>query len=277
MAFDPVRLPPGARLPILGTRVADIAPDVLVVGDPDRARAVSALLTDVRAVSAVREYVVFTGTHEGRPVTVASHGVGAAGASIAFTELCRAGAARIIRVGTAGGMQPEVVAGDVVVATAAVRDEGSSERLVPAAFPAVADPELTASLWSRVRRAADPGSGPADASATGEGVGSRRGAAATPRTHRGIVLTSDLFYPGPMLGSGLAAWQNVGVVATEMELSALFVIASLHRVRAAGVLAIDGNPLASQDEQMAGYRPRGPLVAAAVERSAAAALVALGS
>jgi uridine phosphorylase len=104
----PVRLPADAELPLLRTRVADLADRALVVGDPGRAARVAERLDDVRQLTANREYHVYAGSYRGVPVTVASHGVGAAGAVVCFEELARGGVSRMIRSGTAGGIQPEV-------------------------------------------------------------------------------------------------------------------------------------------------------------------------
>ncbi len=110
-AFE--NLPPG-----------QIAPRVLTCGDPWRAQSIAEKMENTTVVSKNREYWVFNGEYNGVPVTVASHGVGASGAAICFEELIRSGAKVIIRVGTCGTLQPEVVAGDLVVATGGVREDG---------------------------------------------------------------------------------------------------------------------------------------------------------
>src|SRR5690625_189847 len=133
-----VRLNPEETLPILQVRVADLAPRVLVAGDPARVTRIAEQLDQARQVGSNREYVSYTGKYQGELVSVVSHGVGSAGAAAAFEELCRAGVERIIRVGTAGGLKPEVIDGDMVVATAAVRADGLSARLGPIEYPAVA-------------------------------------------------------------------------------------------------------------------------------------------
>lgn len=233
-------------LPIMQIKVDDVAERVVVVGDPARTRLASEKLDDVRQIGSNREYVAFTGNYDGTPITIASHGVGSAGAGIAFTELCRAGATRLVRVGTAGGMQPVIGQGAVVVATGAVRDDGLTERLVPQVFPAIADAALSLAL-ARV--------------------------AAT--EHLGLVLTSDVFYPSEVLGSTLELWQRSGVLAVEMELAALLVIAALNGVRAAGIFAIDGNPLAAADTAMDNYQPLHSKVSEAIDAALDAALKVL--
>lgn len=247
----PVRLGPDDTLTLTRVPVRDLARRVLVVGDPERARKVAAeLLDDARQVGQNREYLTFTGTYRGTEVSVMSHGVGAAGAAVAFEELCRGGAQRIIRSGTAGGMQPGVRDGAVVVATGAVRRDGLSVQLVPPEFPAVADAELVLALWEAAGR-----------------TGLER--------HRGVVLTSDAFYPHPVLGSDHRLWQQAGCVAVEMEVAALLVTAALHAVPAGAVLAVDGNPLAQEDEGMSDYQPFREIVHRAVDGALRCALEAL--
>jgi uridine phosphorylase len=234
-------------LTLLQVPEANLAPRVLVVGDPGRAARAAELLQDARQVGANREYVTYTGSHNGTPVSVASHGVGSAGAAICFEELCRGGASVLLRAGTAGGLPDQVRDGSLVVATAAVREDGASTRLVPPSYPAVADAELVCALRERAR-------------------------SSELALHTGVVLTSDLFYPHDVLGPDLPLWHRAGCVAVEMELATLLVVAALHGARAGGILAIDGNPLAAQDTDMSGYQPFREVVATAVEATLAIAL-----
>lgn len=247
-----VRLQPQDVLPLTQITVADLAPLALVVGDPARARRAAELLSDVRQLGDNREYLSFSGQFRGAPVTVASHGVGAAGAAVCFEELCRGGVTRIIRAGTAGGIQPEVTDGDLVVAIGAVRDEGLTGHLVPPGYPAVADPALVMTLRAQAEQ-------------TGATV------------HSGIVLTSDCFYPMDVIEQDQRMWQRAGVVAVEMESAALLVIAALHGVAAGAVFAIDGNPLATADKSMTDYQPFREVVAQATNRAVESALAALVS
>jgi uridine phosphorylase len=227
-------------LPILRVSASEVPERVLVVGDPARADRVAALLTEAKEVSRNREYVLWRGLHNGEEIGVVSHGVGSAGAGVCFEELCRAGARRILRAGTSGGLQPHVTDGHLVIAHAAVRDDGLTERLVPAAFPAIASVESVVAL---------------------------RAAAHSREAQyvEGIVLSSDVFYPHEVLGSNLKLWQRAGVIAVEMECSALFVTCSLHGVQAGAILTVDGNPLVAQDDSMAGYDPHRPVVDQAVQ------------
>ena len=128
-----------------------------------------------------------------------------------------------------------------------------SDLLVPPGFPAVADARLTIALEDAARSA---------------GVDEDR-------LHRGVVHSNAAFYSHDVLGSRLELWQRAGCVAVEMEAAALFVIAALHGVAAGAVLAIDGNPLTSEDTAMEGYDPFRDVVRDAVAAVVTAALEAV--
>ena len=228
------------RLPLLRVRPDQVAPAALVVGDPRRAEQAAALLDDAELVASTREYTTYTGRYGGRRLTIASHGVGAAGAAVCFEELARAGAQTILRAGSCGALRDDVADGELIVATAAVRDEGLTPRLVPEGYPAVADVELSRALLAAAESAGE-------------------------RVRSGIVLTSDLFYPSKVLGQDFGPWQAAGVLAVEMELAALYVIASLHGLRAGGLLAVDGNPSRAA-EDMSEYDPYRQVVKDGVDR-----------
>ncbi len=238
-------------LPITGLPRHGVSPAVLVCGDPARARRMAERLTNARSLSQHREYHAFQGLFQGLTVTICSHGIGAPGAAICFEELAEAGARQLIRVGTCGGLQPDVQDGDLVVATAAVQFTGYGREVAPPGYPAVADPALTLALTA--------------------------GALAHDQAcHQGIVLTRDLFYPGVTTAAtpDYAALSQAGVQAVEMECAALFLVASLRRLRAAAILAVDGNVLAAP-EGMDSYQPHRPVVGAAVDRAIDVALAAL--
>jgi uridine phosphorylase len=223
---------------------------VVVVGDPQRAQLASALLDNAEQIAHNREYASWRGKWKGVPVSVVSHGVGAAGAAVCFTELCRAGARAIVRCGTAGGLAPQVQDGSLVVATGAVRCDGLTDQLVPTAYPAIADLALTQLL--------------VDAAAS-----------VSHDTHVGVVATTAAFYPSGLLPAQSELWRDAGAVAVEMEAAALFIVGSLNRVACGAVLAIDGNPLTEQDTDMAGYDPHREIVAQAVANALTVALDAV--
>lgn len=250
MSWSPTRLKPTDVLPLLQVPVSELSTRALVMGDPARVERAAALLDEARVLGRNREYLTVGGTWRGVPVTIASHGVGSAGAGVCIEELLRGGVRRIIRCGTAGGLRSDVVDGDLVVATGAIRDDGLTERLVPASFPALSDASLQSALVAA-------------------------GRARSARVHSGVVLTCDLFYPGPE-GSPLARWASAGAIAVEMELSVVLVLAALHGAQAAGIFAIDGNPLSSGDEaEMSGYDPHREVVVQAADDCLSAGLDAV--
>lgn len=231
-------------LPITTIPRTGLPGSALVVGDPARARRVADLLEDREQVGANREYVTFRGRWRGTDLVVASHGVGGPGAICAFQELMDAGARTLVRLGTAGAMAPGLRAGDVVVAEATVREDGVTDQLVPPAYPAYSTPEVVLALADAARA---------------------RGLTA----HRGIVWTRALFYPG-LVPLPTDAYVQAKVVAIEMELSALLVLASTRGCRSGGILVIDG---ASADDEP--YDPHREPVAQGVARATDVALDAL--
>lgn len=242
------------RLPLTDLPVGQVPPDVLVCGDPDRVTKAGAFLDQATLLSDKREYRCYSGRYRAMPVAVCSHGIGAPGAAIAFEELIAAGARRIIRTGSCGGLQPGMKPGDLVIARAAVQNTGYGQETVPLGYPAVADPELVLALRSAAR---EQGREPAE----------------------GIVLTHDNFYRGVDLATSpdYQTMSLANVLAVEMECAALFIVASLRRVRAAAILAVDGNVLASGAEDMASYAPSAGAVQRAIETEIQIALEALHS
>jgi uridine phosphorylase len=239
------------QLPITGLTLGSVPPAVIVCGDPERAARAAAFLKDAALLSERREYRAYRGTFEGLPVVVCSHGVGAPGAAIAFEELIAAGARRIVRIGTCGGLQENIVTGDLVVATAAVDKTGYGRATVPEGFPAVADVMLTHDLLQA-------------AAAQGR------------RVTKGIVLSNDNFYQGvetPHL-TPYPVLAAAGVVAVEMECAALFVVGSLRGVQTGAILAVDGNVLGKR-ETMESYDPHREAVHLAIEAGIHVALQAL--
>ena len=239
-----------AMLPILKIDEGSLPNLILVVGDPDRLTSIASLLKGTKELGKNREYHSIIGFYNDKQIAVVSHGVGSAGAGACFEELCRGGATRIIRAGSAGGLQENVSAGDLVNAHAAVREDGLSSKIVPVSYPATATPDLIIKLRSAANSA---------------GV----------NCHEGLVLTSDMFYPHEILGSDLPLWQRASVTAVEMEVATLFVICRLHGVETAAVLAIDGNPLNQDGGSMDTYNPNQDSVRNAVTTSITLALEAL--
>ena len=203
----------------------DVGEYVILPGDPKRCAKIAAYLKDARLIADSREYVTYTGTLDGMKVSVTSTGIGGPSASIAMEELYRCGAKTFIRVGTCGGMQLEVKGGDLVIATGAIRMEGTSKEYAPIEFPAVADPDVTCAL----REAAG-----------------KIGAV----YHTGVVECKDSFYgqhepeKKPVayeLLNKWDAWIACGALASEMESAAMFIVGSVLRVRVGTVLLTVAN------------------------------------
>ncbi len=222
---------------------------MLVVGDPARAERAAHSLDNVEQVGDNREYSTFTGDADGTRITVASHGVGSAGAGVCFEELGRGGAKVVIRAGTCGSLSDSISDGELLIATGAVRDEGLTPRLVPLSYPAIAHHEVVGALALATERAGR-------------------------RAHQGLFLTSDLFYPSEAMGQDFGVWQRSRVIGVEMELATLFVIASLHGIRAGGIAVVDGNP-ANAAQDMRDYDPYRKVVADGTEMMIRLALEAL--
>ena len=209
----------------LKIRPGDVGRYVILPGDPGRCEKIARYLEDPRFVASNREYTIYTGTLEGEKVSVCSTGIGGPSAAIAMEELIHCGAECFIRVGTCGGIEENVLGGDLVIATGAIRMEGTGLQYAPVEFPAVADFQVVNALAEAAK-------------ADGQ------------RFHTGVVHCKDSFYgqldPDSMpvrgeLKSKWQAWLDCGALASEMESAALFVVAAARRVRVGTVLLVLGN------------------------------------
>ena len=188
----------------------DIGRYCILPGDPGRVPAIAALFDDAKQIAYNREFNVWTGTLLGEKVTACSTGIGGPSASIAMEELHKCGADTFIRTGTCGGIDLNVQSGDVVVATGAIRYEHTSREYAPIEFPAVADFQVTNALVEATKKLSFP-------------------------LHTGIVQCKDSFYgqhdpaASPVyyeLQQKWESWKRLGVLASEMESAALFVVAA---------------------------------------------------
>ncbi|MCF0246684.1 MAG: nucleoside phosphorylase, partial [Ileibacterium sp.] len=126
----------------INLKKGDVGRYVFLPGDPKRVKHIASYLDNAVKVADSREYETWTGELNGEKVSVTSTGIGGPSASIAMEELANLGADTFIRIGTCGGMQPEIVGGDLIIATGAIRNEGTSREYAPIEFPAVADFEV---------------------------------------------------------------------------------------------------------------------------------------
>lgn len=130
----------------IGLNVGDVGEYVILPGDPKRCAKIAAYFDDAKLVADRREYTTYTGYLNGTKVSVTSTGIGGPSASIALEELVNVGAKTFIRVGTCGGMDINVKGGDIVIATGAIRMEGTTKEYAPIEFPAVANLDIINSL-----------------------------------------------------------------------------------------------------------------------------------
>lgn len=216
----------------LQVAAGDVGRYVLLPGDPKRCAKIAAYFDEPVFIADSREFVTYTGTLDGEKVSVTSTGIGGPSAAIAMEELVMAGADTFLRVGTCGGMQLAVKSGDLVIASGAIRMEGTSREYAPIEFPAVADLAVTNALVAATETLGLP-------------------------HHVGVVQCKDAFYgqhspeTKPVAGELLfkwEAWKRLGCLASEMESAALFVIASHLRVRCGSCFLV----MANQERAAAG-------------------------
>jgi uridine phosphorylase len=209
----------------IGVSAGEVGRYVILPGDPGRCEKIARHFDNPVKIAQNREYTTYTGYLDGEKVSVVSTGIGGPSASIAVEELVHCGADTFIRVGTSGGMQKEVLGGDLVIATGAIRFEGTTKEYAPIEYPAVPDFDVTAALKE-----------------ASEELGYRH--------HLGVVQCKDNFYgqhsPDSMpvadeLNSKWKAWIACGALASEMESAALFIVGSVRRVRTGSVMLVIAN------------------------------------
>ncbi len=199
-----VRVPEGVELP----RFA------LLPGDLGRAERIAEEMSTANLLSQNREFILYCGSYGGADLCVCSTGIGGPSASIALEELARMGVGIFIRVGSAGGRQPEIPIGSTVVLTAAYRGEGTSTAYLPPGFPAVADFDVTAALIGVARQSDQP-------------------------FWHGVGYTRDAYYARDQTLDELL--REAGVVAAEQEAATLFVVGAVLAVRVGAIVATDSN------------------------------------
>ncbi|MGN0031721.1 MAG: uridine phosphorylase [Candidatus Gastranaerophilaceae bacterium] len=209
----------------IGLKEGDIGKYVILPGDPKRCQKIAQYFENAQLVGDNREFVTYTGYLNGEKVSVTSTGIGGASAAIAMEELVKIGAEVFIRVGTCGGMQLDVKGGDLVIATGAIRMEGTSKEYAPIEFPAVANLEVVNALVQAANNL-------------------------NCTYHTGVVQCKDSFYgqhspeTKPVsyeLENKWEAWKRLGCLASEMESAALFVVASYLKVKVGSVFLTVAN------------------------------------
>ncbi len=234
----------------LHAETGDYAPFVLLPGDPNRARRISERFDadSVRQVNDNRGMLGFTGTYRGVPVSVQTTGMGTPSLSIVVEELLRLGARQLVRVGTCGGIAPNLKTGDLVVATAACPTDGATATYLHGeAYAPAADFNLTRKLVE---------------AAEGAGI----------RVRTGLVASVDVFYNPD--ADYAQRWRDRGVLAFEMEASALFYLAARSGMQAGCLLTVSdllSEEVSSEESYLSPEE-----LAAAVDRMVDVALAAAG-
>ena len=209
----------------IGLKEGDVGEYVILPGDPKRCEKIAKYFDDAKLVADRREYTTYTGYLNGVKVSVTSTGIGGPSASIAMEELVKVGAKYFIRVGTCGGMDLDVKSGDLVIATGAIRMEGTSKEYAPIEFPAVANYDIVTALINSAKKLNLP-------------------------YHVGVVECKDSFYgqhsPELMpvnyeLQNKWNAWLKLGCLASEMESAALFIFASYLKVKVGSIFLVVAN------------------------------------
>ena len=215
----------GERLYHIGITPAQGAEFAIICGDPGRVESIAELCDGYAPLASNREYTSFEAELDGERILVMSHGIGGPSTAICVEELYMAGVRTIIRVGTSGGMAMDVKPSELVIASSAIRAEGTSREYLPIEFPAAADFSVVEALRDAARD---------------EGIG----------YHVGVVHCKDSFYgqhsPERMPVSGeliekWSAWLRGGALASEMETAALFCVSASLGIKAGAVLRVIWN------------------------------------
>ena len=225
----------------------DYAEACLLPGDPLRAKYIAdTYLSDVRQVNGERGLLGYTGSWEGRPVSVQGTGMGCPTATIVAEELVQLGVKRLLRVGTCGGLQPEHALGDLIVALSAVPADSTATHLVGG------EPHCPTASWELVHEAVHV------AKSTDQKI------------RVGPIVSSDLFY-NPDEGQ-YERWSRRGILGVEMEAAALFTLGALRGVHAGCLLTVsdivvEGEFVRISDEELQAAVDRMTLIALATATS----------
>ena len=191
----------------------DYADACLLPGDPLRAKYIAdTYLEGAKQVNGERGLLGFTGTWEGKPVSVQGTGMGCPGATIVFEELIQLGVKKLLRVGTCGGLQPHQQLGDTIVALSAVPADSTAMHLVNN------EPHCPTGSWPLIHGAVHA------AKEMGQDM------------HVGPIVSSDLFY-NPDEGQ-YERWSKRGILAVEMEAAALYTLGALRGVLSGCLLTV---------------------------------------
>ena len=205
-----------AKQPHLLVEPGEVNDIALLPGDPGRVDRIANHCEESELVAQNREYKLVNATHEGRELTICSTGIGSPSAAIAVEELAAVGVETFVRVGTTGALQQGIEIGDMVVATGAAKDEGTTDRYEDEAVPAVPSYDALSAL-----------------------VESAQASERAATVHVGPVATDDAFYAETE--AYVNDWEAAGLLAVEMEAAAIFSLARRKGLAAGAICTVDGN------------------------------------
>lgn len=215
------------RMYHIGLTKSDIegAKYAILPGDPGRVSKIARMLDSYKPIAVNREFTSYLGTIDNEKVLVISTGIGGPSTAICVEEIALLGIETVIRVGTSGGMQQDVNSGDLVIASSAIRQEGTTKEYVPVEFPAVADIDVLNALIESAKNLGYP-------------------------YHTGVIQSKDSFYGqhspekmpvGYELKNKWNAWIKAGCLASDMETAAVYIVSQIRGIKAGSVLSVIWN------------------------------------
>lgn len=206
---------------------------VIMPGDRGRVQRIAKYLDNAEKKAENREYLTYTGTLNGVPVSVMSSGMGGPCVGIGVEELLTCGVHTIIRVGTTGALQTGLKLGDSIIATAAVRKDGTSGEYIPYEFPAVGDFDTIGALVNAAKKVGNP-------------------------YHTGIVISTDAYYARHFNSEEslkyMKLMQKAGVLCVEMEIATLYTLSAIKGFRAGAILTIREEIVNEEERIQAGEK-----------------------
>jgi uridine phosphorylase len=203
-----------AKQPHLLVEEGDVHDIALIPGDPGRVDRIAGHCEESETVAQNREYKLVNATYKGVPLTICSTGIGCPSAAIAVEELANVGVETFVRVGTTGALQSDIEIGDMIVATGAAKNEGTSKRYEDEEYPAVPDYDVLSALVE-------------SAEANGEDV------------HVGPIASDDAYYNET--DEYVEDWEDAGILSVEMEAATVFTLARRKGLQAGAICTVDGN------------------------------------
>ncbi|QZA89202.1 nucleoside phosphorylase [Salinarchaeum sp. IM2453] len=210
----------------------NVADRVLLPGNPERVEIIADQWDQYQEVANHREYRTLTGVHNGTDISVTSTGIGCPSTAIAVEELARVGVDSMIRVGSCGAVQSDIEPGDLVITTAAMRQEGTSKEYVPEEYPASADDRVVNALVTAAERLGYD-------------------------YHTGVTLSTDSFYAGqgrPGYNGYQATdpeafidrLQQQNIANIEMEASTICTLGNIYGLQAGAVCTVYANRITGE-------------------------------